>query len=391
MGGDLYLGSEPPVISEPVRKLFREADFSVVNLEAPVILAGDTLSPVPKAGPVLSQGESALSVLANLNIQFVSVANNHSMDHGASGMKKTIGALASRGIAGAGFGETLAQARRPIEFPGTEIAMVCAAEEEFGVAEDKKPGVFSLYGEDIIREIQSLREKGKFVIVFAHGGGEKIPLSSLYIRDRFREFILEGAGAVVGHHPHVPQGTELFHDKPIIYSLGNFAHNFYKHSSGLLATFVIRGTVLERYEVAPVLFRDNTVSLAEKEEKRKWLEYLDICGKILCDQDIYEGVRQEAALRMYEGYYEKYFTGLFTERLSVREALSRFIKRMLGLPTYSLKKKVVRDRLLLLHLLRNRSHKEFIETALMLKTGETTNKITPLAKKTLDTLMAHIS
>ena len=37
-----------------------------------------------------------------------------------------------------------------------------------------------------------------------------------------RRMIEEGATAVVGGHPHVTQGAEIYRGKPIIYSLGNF-------------------------------------------------------------------------------------------------------------------------------------------------------------------------
>ena len=37
-----------------------------------------------------------------------------------------------------------------------------------------------------------------------------------------------GADAVIGHHPHVPQGIEWREGRPIVYSLGNFA--FYQHT-----------------------------------------------------------------------------------------------------------------------------------------------------------------
>jgi poly-gamma-glutamate synthesis protein (capsule biosynthesis protein) len=36
------------------------------------------------------------------------------------------------------------------------------------------------------------------------------------------ELIDYGADVVIGSHPHVPQGFEMYNGKPIFYSLGNF-------------------------------------------------------------------------------------------------------------------------------------------------------------------------
>jgi poly-gamma-glutamate capsule biosynthesis protein CapA/YwtB (metallophosphatase superfamily) len=60
------------------------------------------------------------------------------------------------------------------------------------------------------------------VIPVMHWGWEHEPTASKRQRELARLMIDAGADAVIGGHPHVTQDTEQYHDKPIIYSLGNF-------------------------------------------------------------------------------------------------------------------------------------------------------------------------
>ena len=56
----------------------------------------------------------------------------------------------------------------------------------------------------------------------AHAGEEFTALPSPYTRDRYLKYLEMGADIIVAHHPHVPMNYELFENKAIFYSLGNF-------------------------------------------------------------------------------------------------------------------------------------------------------------------------
>lgn len=60
------------------------------------------------------------------------------------------------------------------------------------------------------------------MIIIFHGGTEHDPFPSPGQKLRYRELINFGADAVVGMHTHCPQGYEIYHGAPIIYSVGNF-------------------------------------------------------------------------------------------------------------------------------------------------------------------------
>jgi poly-gamma-glutamate synthesis protein (capsule biosynthesis protein) len=72
-------------------------------------------------------------------------------------------------------------------------------------------------------DIKDLRDKGaKLVVVSFHGGVERDYYPTETQKKVARAAIDKGADLVLGHHPHVMQGIELYNGKYIVYSLGNF-------------------------------------------------------------------------------------------------------------------------------------------------------------------------
>ena len=77
------------------------------------------------------------------------------------------------------------------------------------------------------------------ILVIFHGGREHTPLPPPYVVHDLRAIAEMGAHAVIAHHPHVPQGIELHHGVPIVYSMGNFVFwqtdpAFYRHAGYLV-------------------------------------------------------------------------------------------------------------------------------------------------------------
>ena len=91
-----------------------------------------------------------------------------------------------------------------------------------------KPRVFEAgiaWSEDdqVIADIRAAKAAGAdLVIPFTHWGWEKETKPTERQKAFARQMIDEGAALIVGGHPHVTQGAEIYKGKPIIYSLGNF-------------------------------------------------------------------------------------------------------------------------------------------------------------------------
>ena len=91
-------------------------------------------------------------------------------------------------------------------------------------ATKSSPGIFRWDDLDLIKSrIDEIKSRCRWCVVIAHGGEEFAPMPNPYTRDRYLKYLEMGADVVVSHHPHVPEGYEIFENgKMIFYSLGNF-------------------------------------------------------------------------------------------------------------------------------------------------------------------------
>ena len=199
----------------------QESDISVVNLEAPVLEGGEK---IPKSGPNIQAPIHIVSVLKAAGVTLVSLANNHIMDYGEAGLLSTINACRSCGLdyTGVGLSEMAAATIKYISCQGKNLAFVAVAENEFGTAHGNDAGGAPLDPVKNYYKIIEARHNADYVFVMVHGGHETFEYPSLRMRNTYRFFIDVGADAVIGHHTHCFSGHEIYHNKPIVYSLGNF-------------------------------------------------------------------------------------------------------------------------------------------------------------------------
>src|SRR5262249_21692918 len=84
------------------------------------------------------------------------------------------------------------------------------------------PGVAWGDPEAVRRDVAAARAQADIVIVAMHSGNEYTAPPNPTQRDLAYAAIDAGAALVLGAHPHVLQGIELYRGAPIVYSLGNF-------------------------------------------------------------------------------------------------------------------------------------------------------------------------
>lgn len=233
MVGDLYLSSwlEPILLKDPaypyadpgIRDLFDQADLVFGNLEAPFSQRGEVY--VEKKYTFRCHPGVAPALLAG-GFDFVSIANNHIMDFGPDALEDTIAVLQEHGIAYAGAGKNLAEARQPalLERKGLRVAVLAYNNTfplEFNATPDR-PGTARGVWEHIREDVRKAAATADLVIVSFHWSGERIKIPRDYQRSFGRLCIDAGAHLVFGHHPHVHQGVEVYKNGLIAYSLGNF-------------------------------------------------------------------------------------------------------------------------------------------------------------------------
>ncbi len=218
---------------EKVKRRTTAADLFVVNLECPFTESSERLQKNFnfKASPALAPA------LLGGGVDAVSLANNHLMDFGASGLLDTIAALDKLKVPHFGAGADLARARMPtvVEKNGVRFAFLGYfflgdrnIEPPEVIASADKPGVAGHHDDlKTIRgwveaDVKAARAKADVVIPFFHWGREGHPEPEPYQVELAHAAIDAGASAVIGSHPHVLQGMELYQGRPILYSLGNF-------------------------------------------------------------------------------------------------------------------------------------------------------------------------
>ena len=106
------------------RDVLTNSDYAIVNLECPV--AGKDAAPIEKHGPNLSCTQQAMEALKWAGFDCVTLANNHFLDFGAEGVKKTIDACEATGLGHVGGGCNLREAASTlfVDIDGPRIAII---------------------------------------------------------------------------------------------------------------------------------------------------------------------------------------------------------------------------------------------------------------------------
>jgi poly-gamma-glutamate synthesis protein (capsule biosynthesis protein) len=199
----------------------RAADLRVVNCECALTRSS---TPVWKSGAVFKGEPAHAGALRAVPFEVACLANNHVLDYGVRGLAETLRVLEQAGIRSVGAGLTEREASAPLSLRvnGIRVHIVNFSEGEDLTSARGGPGVF---GWDIPRVVEAVRrckKAGGVVIAIGHCGLEYVPYPPPYVVAAFRAVADAGADCVIGHHPHVPQGIEWHHGRPIVYSLGNF-------------------------------------------------------------------------------------------------------------------------------------------------------------------------
>jgi poly-gamma-glutamate synthesis protein (capsule biosynthesis protein) len=272
--GDVLLGSRMESLVQQngadfpfrfVRPYLESVDLSVANLENPIT---DCTSKTPgKSQESIEDGrnyvfkvskEIGRSAVQNSGIDVFSLANNHVMDYQGQGLKDTIKIFGSEGIGyvGAGRNDSEASSPRIFEANGQKvgIAAYSMVVPPLSAAQDGGAGINKFDMKKMKENISELTEKADIVVVVLHWGKEGSNYPGSYQIDIAHVAIDAGANLVVGHHPHVLQGIEVYNGGLIAYSLGNFVftQGFRYNETAVLYVYFLGGKI-QRAEVKPIL------------------------------------------------------------------------------------------------------------------------------------------
>lgn len=225
-----------------VKQYFENDDFTFVNLECALTESDPTEEEMVELsehqfrfrGPA-----SYAKILVEGNVEFASVANNHSKDYGKQGLYDTWDALEAENIHYASFNKT------------------CLATTESGL----KIGIIAIFfnftDASMRNQIKALKDKGaELIVVSIHWGDEGTYEPNSLQQSLGRRAINNGANIVYGHHSHTLQRIEPYNGGVIYYSLGNFSFGGNRNPSDK-DTAVIQQEVLR--------YTDGSVGLGDLE------------------------------------------------------------------------------------------------------------------------------
>ncbi len=250
--GDIMLGEHPLSLDRGVittwirRKLnpfglmtdfLAESEILIGNLEC--ALSSKTEFSGYRARTLRAPPRAA-ALLREAGFSAVSVANNHAMDHGPEAFQCTTRALQQEGITFCGTHHD--PILLPVETQSTSRQIIVALiGASFRSNETEYEPLYTLIETPkdfrlLCQSVEEAKSEADIVIVQCHWGDEFVTAPNPHQIEAARGLVTSGADVIIGHHPHVYQGLQMFHSSPVFFSLGNFV-------SDMMQTYLRRSAV----------------------------------------------------------------------------------------------------------------------------------------------------
>lgn len=216
--------------------LLSSANLTFGNLEAPFV----ENCPTTSTGMVFCARPEAIEGLKFAGFDVLSLANNHILNQGQEGKTETINLLDTNNIL-------------PSE---NNLVIKKLSNLTFGFLS------FDLVTYPKISPISQIfliSPTVDVLIVSLHWGNEYQKTPTQQQKDLAHQIIDAGAKVIIGHHSHVTQPTEKYHDGLIFYSLGNFVFDqpwSEETKKGNIAKIIFEGKNIKSYELIPVYIQD---------------------------------------------------------------------------------------------------------------------------------------
>lgn len=296
-GGDVMLGRTFRNLIDkypnyPVYKFKKDTDLLIANLETSITNTNDK---DPKTFNYRMKPEH-IRLLKDFD--FLSLANNHSLDFKVPGLKDTIKTLDDAKIKHSGAGLDLEQASKLaiIEKKNIKIGFLSAADHYKRWRVNDKPGIWYIDTEDpsswdkVLEKIRQDKKKVDILIMSLHWG----PNYRWEPSDNFRKFahllIDNGVNIIHGHSAHHVQEVEKYEKGLIMYSLGSYVDDYavspeYRNDLGLLVKLKInKSGEIKKIKYVPIKISKYSVDRAKNEDKKAVLRTLATLGSLRSHQ-----------------------------------------------------------------------------------------------------------
>ncbi len=246
VGRQIRAANNPALPFVKLAPLLSSADITFINLESPFADKG----PRGEAGLIFRAHPETVAGLVLAGVDVVSTANNHARDCGDHGVAFTIDLLRTHQMEPVGTAATEEEVHRGVVLTRRGIRFGF-----LGYTYDQSNGNWHdvdkriALADPVIMEqdVHEMKRRADVVIVSMHNGIEYMKRPSPKQIEFAHRAIDAGAALVVGHHPHVVQPVERYHDGVIFYSLGNFIFDQFQRietQHGIIADVHFSGSAI---------------------------------------------------------------------------------------------------------------------------------------------------
>jgi poly-gamma-glutamate synthesis protein (capsule biosynthesis protein) len=249
---------DPATTFGPATSVLKSADFTAVNLETAVTSRGQ---PQPKTYHFATT-PGAFTALRDAGVDLVTMANNHIMDYGQTGLADTLAAAKAVHFpyVGVGFNAAGAWAPYVTTINGTKIAIVGVSQvaelASSWVATAYRPGEANAINlARTLAAVRAAKRLARIVIVFMHWGTEGMACPDQNQLSLAPKLAAAGASIIIGAHAHMLQGSGWLGHTFVAYGMGNFLwwRNSYSTATGVLKLTVHRHAPLTAWFIPAVV------------------------------------------------------------------------------------------------------------------------------------------
>lgn len=211
----------------------------------------------PRTGnPVFSCPDELASTLKNTGFHVLTTANNHCMDGGVTGLKRTLNVLDKKGLKHTGTFRSLEESNRYLilRVKGVNIGVLSYTKGTNSIPVPKPWLVNRIDIKKIVADIRKLKNKTDFLIVCLHFGQEYKSSPSKNQKQLMHLLFKQGVNMVLGAHPHVLHPVITYKVKDIdghvrnrvaASSLGNFVSTRLKKNSNTTRGMILALTLMK--------------------------------------------------------------------------------------------------------------------------------------------------
>jgi len=275
--GDVMLGRSTIANTQTLDQVttwLAQADLTVGNFEGVIAPSGKDPAVLSRTLPGqpyhLVMAEKTGMLLRQAGFDLLSLGNNHALDLGKTGLSRTVDRLQSAGLQVFGIRNAAGNTNTPaiVTVKGLRIAFLGYTMIPPPVSTSGGPLPARFDPTQAAADVQAVRQQADVVVVWMHWGEEYRITPDAAQEQAAQALVQAGADVILGAHPHVIQGSQVFsgvrleqdqgldqtREHFVAYSLGNFVFDQYQGetSTGLALRIYLDQAGLRAVQALPV-------------------------------------------------------------------------------------------------------------------------------------------